>query len=529
MRRTLWFPLLPALGLLLVCLAWVGPGTDPARVDESGPLSKVDCWFKIPADYRIDCYRLLVPETRSFDKSVGPGQTLSLPVAIIRAGEDGTGKAQGAAAPDPVVYLAGGPGDGAWLDTDRIDWWWDYIASTDWVRKRDLVLFDQRGSGLVEPRIDCPEIEDVALPVLSETNDAAAVKLQRDAAANCARRLVSEGHNPGAYTSRDIAADLHDLFRALKVPAWNVYGLSYGTRLGLEYMRQYPADIRSAILDSVLPPEAQFMEEDAATTDRAFRMVFAACARQRTCHDAYGDLAARMTALVKRLDATPIILSRPNPEGSGRIEIAVDGDLLISRLFNLLYNRADIETVPQLIDIYDRDDRDEIERDIDGYVADYLGRKDFGDAMFLAVHCQEEVPFNDMAKAIAAYRRYPLLAGLAVGGEAGSFADTCNGWRNALPPQPLRASDNEPVVSDLPTLVLSGLFDPVTPPVYGRMAASHLVNGFYVEFDGIGHDALGNNSCANTIADRFLADPHAPPHDTCLGDSTPPDFLPPMK
>nr|WP_298690217.1 alpha/beta hydrolase [uncultured Dongia sp.] len=498
-------------------------GSMPAIAEQSS-LTGTDCWFKAPDDLTVDCYRLAVPETRDFDLAVGPGKMLSLPVAIIRAGKPYEERQA-----DPVVYLAGGPGDGAWLDSERIDWWWDFVSSTDWARKRDLILFDQRGSGLVEPRIDCPEMEKVAIRLLTTTDETLAAKLQQDAATTCAKRLVAEGHNPGAYTSRDGAADLHDLYQALKIPAWNVYGLSYGTRLGLEYMRQYPKDIRSVILDSVLPPEAQFLEEDATTTDRAFRMVFDACAQQPKCHSAYGDLGARMTALVERFDKIPLILLRPNPEGGSKITILLTGDLLISRLFNLLYNRADIETVPQLIDIYDREDMDEIERDFDDFVADYLGRPDFGDAMFMAVHCQEEVPFNDMAKAIAAYRRYPLLAGLATGGEAGSFAATCAAWRDALPAQPLRAADNEPVVSDLPTLVLSGLYDPVTPPVYGRSAASHLVNGFYLEFDGIGHDALGNDYCANVIAEKFLDQPQSPPRDPCLGEMTPPEFQMPVR
>lgn len=529
---TSWLPTYPLPNDGSVTAAWAETPLIPDKstaVDAAGVLDKVTCWFSVPQDFTIDCYRLTVPETRSFDQPVGPGKKLSLPVAIIRAGTDGTDTELGAVQADPVVYLAGGPGDGAWLDTDRIDWWWDYVASTDWARKRDFVLFDQRGSGLVEPRIDCPEIEDIALELLTMTDSAAAGKLQREAAAACAQRLVREGHNPGAYTSRDGAADLHDLFQALKVPAWNVYGLSYGTRLGLEYMRQYPADIRSVILDSVLPPEAQFLEEDAAMTDRAFRMVFEACARQQKCHAAYGDLSNRLTHLVQDLNKTPLSLRLPNPEDGQKVTVVLTGDLFISRLFNMLYNRADIEVVPQVIDMYERRDMDGINRDMESYVGDYLGRKDFGDAMFLGVHCQEEVPFNDMAKALAAYRRYPMLAGLAIGGEAGSFADTCNSWRNALPQQPLRTTDNEPVVSDLPTLVLSGLFDPVTPPVYGRMAASHLLNGFYIEFDGIGHDALGNDSCANIIADRFLTDPLSPPRDACLGDSRPPDFLPPVK
>ncbi len=509
MRFVSWFPLLVVLAL-----------PSAARAENSA-LAEVDCWFEAPAHVTVECYRLTVPETRDFDLSVGPGQTLSLPVAIIRAGKG--------ARPDPVVYLAGGPGDGAWLDPDRVEWWWEFVANTEWPRQRDLILYDQRGSGLVEPRIDCQELEVIALDLLTTSDAALAAKLQREAAAACAKRLVEEGHNPGAYTSRDSAADLHDLFQALNVPAWNVYGLSYGTRLGLEYMRQYPDDIRSVILDSVIPPEAQFLEGDAAVTDRAFRMVFDACAQEGPCRIRYPDLGARLTALVQRLDAEPLILARPHPDGDGSVKIVVDGNFLIGRLFTLLYNRADIEIVPQVIDFYDRGVEAEIARDVDEYIADYLGRADFGDAMFLGVHCQEEVPFNDMAKALSAYRRYPLLAGLAVGGESESFAETCAAWRAALPPQPLRASDNEPVTSELPTLLLSGLYDPVTPPAFARMAAAHLVNSYYLEFDGIGHDVLGNDACANVIARDFLERPRSPPRNICLGASIPPDFAKPVR
>jgi pimeloyl-ACP methyl ester carboxylesterase len=517
MRHLLWF-----LRIAFLSLFGIAAPFAVQSASAGSALEKTDCWFDIPKERTIDCYWLSVAETRSFDTIVGLGKVLKLPVVIIRASEIDTRPR-----PDPVVYLAGGPGDGAWLDAERVGWWWDFVAGTNWTRKRDLILFDQRGSGMVQPRIDCAELEKISLDLLATTDAAKAANLQRGAAAACAKRLLGMGFNPGAYASVDGAADLHDLFVALKLSTWNVYGLSYGTRLGLEYMRQYPGDIRSVLLDSVLPPQAQFMEDDAATTDRAFRMIFAGCARQPSCAKAYGNLETRLTDLVQRLDTHPLELRRPSPSGHGEITVMVTGELLISRLFNLLYNRTDIERVPQLIDIYDRDDRKQIEYDVDSFVADYLGRDDFGDAMFMSVHCQEEVPFNDMAKAVAAYRRYPLLTGLATGGEAGSLAAICDSWRKALPAQPLREADNEPVVSDIPTLVFSGLFDPVTPPVYGRMAAAHLVNGFYVEFDGYGHDLIGNDPCASKVYDRFLDDPRAPPRDTCLGQQTAPDFLMP--
>ena len=120
MRFVSWFPLLVVLAL-----------PSAARAENSA-LAEVDCWFEAPAHVTVECYRLTVPETRDFDLSVGPGQTLSLPVAIIRAGKG--------ARPDPVVYLAGGPGDGAWLDPDRVEWWWEFVANTEWPRQRYVIV-----------------------------------------------------------------------------------------------------------------------------------------------------------------------------------------------------------------------------------------------------------------------------------------------------------------------------------------------------------------------------------------------------
>ena len=101
------------------------------------------------------------------------------------------------------------------------------------------------------------------------------------AASECRARVEKEGHDPLSYTSRDSATDLHDLMSALKLQQWNVYGLSYGTRLALTYARDYPHDLRSLILDSVYLPESAFLEDDAWRTDRAFRVLFDGCRRER--------------------------------------------------------------------------------------------------------------------------------------------------------------------------------------------------------------------------------------------------------
>lgn len=505
----------------LPSLAWA-----EGRSDE-GPLQPTECWFKVPDSREVECFRLLVPETRDVSlrqRTDGAIFYLDLPVVIVR----GEGE-EGEVGPDPVVYLSGGPGDGAWVDSDRIEWWWDFIADNDWLSSRDFILFDQRGSGMSNPRIDCDDAQEVALRLLG-LPDAEADKLETESTSSCAAAIKAGGHDAAAYTSAENAEDLHDLFRALRIPNWNVYGLSYGTRLALEYMRRHPGDIRSVILDSVLPPQAQFFEDDAANTDRAFQYLLARCAADEDCARDYPDLDRRLLALVSRLDAAPLAISRPHPEGAvGSVRLRIDGSQLLYRLFGMLYNRDDIAYVPRLIDAYDRGIGEEIAADLDLYLADIYGRADFGDAMFLSVQCFEEMPFNDLAKAEAAYAQYPLTRGMALSGESSTYGAICQTWREAAGISQLRASDNEPVTSDLPTLILAGAYDPVTPPAYGRMAAEFLSRSFYIEFPDLGHDAIGNDSCANEVAAAFLDDPMTQPRPGCLEDPDPISFVAPAE
>lgn len=510
-----------ALGLKMGLVALFDWRPAPKTADD--PLAKVACWFEVPPGMVVDCYRLAVPETRDISLASGvqdSGRSLSLPVVIVRG-------VTTAAASDPIVYLAGGPGDGAWIDSERITWWWDFIARYDWLRTRDIILFDQRGSGLVTPRMDCANAQDMFLKTLSLAEEES-IWLQREDAEACAAALVKAGYNGAAYTSVDNAADLHDLFSALKVPRWNVYGLSYGTRLALEYMRQYPDDIRSVILDSVLPPQAQFFEDDAANTDRAFQFLLARCREDTGCSFSYPDLAARLLALVERLNRTPLMIERPHPEKAGRVTIRMDGNRLIYRFFSLLYNEADIGYLPRLIDAYDRNLQSAINADMDRYLWEIYGRADFGDAMYLSVQCFEELPFNDLAKANAAYGAYPLLVGLA-GGESGGYGVVCDAWRRGFEVDDVRDSDTAPVTSDIPTLIFAGSFDPVTPPDYARLAAGTLQHSYLFEFSHLGHDVLATDRCAHLIAETFLAAPGRDPASLCMQYKLSPSFSPPIR
>lgn len=496
----------------LLGLLW--PGADaPADTAKIAPgrLESTACWFTPPDKIAARCYRLSVPESRA-----GRGEKLlKLPVAVISVPETRRHD-------DPVIYLAGGPGDGAWLDADRIDFWWEFVADNAWLNQRDLILMDQRGTGLVEPRMDCTEYEEMQVAALGFGKDTEAARAAwREATAACRARVEREGHDPLSYTSRDSATDLHDLMVALGLKNWNVYGLSYGTRLALTYLRDYPHDLRSVILDSVYVPESDFIEDDAWRTDRAFRVLFDGCRRDKACNRDYPELERRTQALVARYERAPLETDVELPAG-GEAKVVLTGGMLLNYLFQNLYNRSGIETVPQIIDLFDRGDAASVQSEIGYMVELFLDRPDWGDALGLSVDCHEEVPFNDLAKLRTEYARYPLLKPFA---EEDSWGAACVDW----PMGPVDPLENAPIMSDVPTLLLTGLYDPITPPQYARLAGSRLPNSFYFEFLSAGHDVLSNEPCAGELAAQFLEDPMRMPVSTCMGRLRPPDFRPPVQ
>jgi len=120
--------------------------------------------------------------------------------------------------------------------------------------------------------------------------------------AKCRDNLLAADIDFSLYNGAVNAADADDLRRALGYEQANYYGTSYGTRLGLDLIRDYPAGVRSVILDSVYPPQAEFYTESGANLQRAMSYLFAACADDEGCATAYPELEATFYKAVARLD-----------------------------------------------------------------------------------------------------------------------------------------------------------------------------------------------------------------------------------
>ena len=289
-----------------------------------------ECQFRLPPGRDVTCGYVVVPEDRSSE--TGSERRVWLHVAIIHSKSDEP-------APDPIVYLGGGPGGHTSEYTYGIGRMFDRIY-----RSRDVIVFDQRGVGLSQPALDCPEVDAYSLemldknPTLEEETRSSLAVYQA-----CRDRLAAEGINLSAYNSAENAADVDDIRRALGYEAWNLYGVSYGTRLALTTMRDHPAGIRSVVLDSVVPLQADLLAEIGPNAERAMDLLFERCGADAACSTAYPDLEMFFFDVVERLNVAPITF-RVEP-----YDVLLDGDDLISILRQLLYISDVIPDLPRII------------------------------------------------------------------------------------------------------------------------------------------------------------------------------------
>jgi pimeloyl-ACP methyl ester carboxylesterase len=444
------------------------------------------CAFAVPSGTHPDCGYLVVPEDRARPDS----PVIRLHVAIFR-------NLAGTPVPDPVVHLAGGPGSSS-LEVAG------YILGRGLdavLAQRDLIFFDQRGTGASVPRLDCPERQAITSTLLdgslSRENAQAAVV---DAFQRCRERLLSQGIDLSAYQSAASAADLNDLRLALGVEQLNLYAVSYGTRLALTLMRDYPQAVRSAVLDSVYPLEVNLYTALAPNADRAFHVFFDRCASSPDCSAAYPDLRRVFYELVDQLNASPVPVSLF--AGGAERPVRLDGDLLIDVLFVGLYNPAVTASMPQMIYDIRQGDFSILE----GRLALYFETSS-ALGMQMAVQCAEEFPFNSPEEAFAAAQGIqPQIAAYYPASVQPLFT-VCREWATVLP----SANENLPVASDLPVLVLAGEYDPITPPEWGRSAAQHLPHSYFYEFPGHGHWVTRSSRCAVAMALAFWNEPAVDP------------------
>ncbi|MER5203762.1 alpha/beta fold hydrolase [Streptomyces sp. NPDC002825] len=456
----------------------------------------------IPDLARAYCGTLTVPENRSHRH----GRRITLAVAIIPA-------VTGRPAPDPIVWLAGGPGDDAVSEIPM-------AVAGGLNRDRDVIFMSQRGTYSADPELTCPNIDEFNARALGLVSNVQSTRrLHVEATRECRARVVARGADPGAYNDIESSADYDDLRKALGIRKWNVFGISYGTHLALNYMRLHPDGIRSVGIDGVLPPSLAGGAITWKAAREGFDGLFKACEQQTACNTRYPNLKSTFLRLVSELEAHPVTTTVTVPVHPEPVKVVLDGSNLVTWLTSATHVAAG---VPRSLDELAHGNPRRIAEQLAGgkYSPAAIGRTSHG--LVYGIFCSQWTPYESRADIIRGGRQaFPTFprSMLANAPQLAWLHDDCRAWDVPAAPPWIR----DVTRSDIPTLALSGGFDAQTAPSNGAYVARTLSRSTAVTVPYVAHVVFADSTCAQTITRSFFDTPTAP-NTSCLAGLRPPTF-----
>jgi pimeloyl-ACP methyl ester carboxylesterase len=430
-------------------------GLRPTR--HLGKLAFTPCTLSAPlgtGSLEAQCTTLSVPE----DRAHPTGRHIDLAIAWLPA--------TGEALPDPVVMLAGGPGQGALESFPTIAGAFNEVRKT-----RHVILVDQRGTGGSNPLV-CKDAQGKSAVLEEETDSMAQA---RDFAVRCAASLAKRA-DPRFYTTGEAIDDLDAVRAAIGAPSLNLVGVSYGTRVAQQYARRYAAHTRTITLDGVVPNALVLGNEHARNLEDSLARQFARCRAQPSCAGALGDPRTQLNALLARVDvAPPLVNYRDGQTGEPRTERLTRGHIAtLARMFAYAPQIAGLlplELHEAMLGRY------EPLMALSRLVTSTLGEQ-IMHGMQLSVICTEDADGLVLD---------PKDAKSLIGTDLVTVLRAqCEAWPHGKRDPQFRT----PLSGNVPVLLLSGEFDPVTPPRYGEQVKATLPKARHLVVRGQGHNVL---------------------------------------
>jgi len=255
----------------------------------------------------VICGRVTVPETHGADG----GETIPLAFAVLKSRAV-------APAPDPVIYLHGGPGGYTVQSIPMNAKLFDFLRG-----RRDIVLFDQRGSGISDRTIACyNQLAEEFLAFVEPDED---TMFGADGPlATCLTETVDGGTDLEPYNTTQSATDVRAIMHALGYPEYNAFGISYGTKLGQELLRTAPEGLRSVVIDSISRVDNPAYDTNGVPADQALGWVVDYCMAEEACAAAYPDLEETINAAGRRLAEEPKVTLSGEELDQGFMEKILD-------------------------------------------------------------------------------------------------------------------------------------------------------------------------------------------------------------
>jgi pimeloyl-ACP methyl ester carboxylesterase len=448
------------------------------------------------ASVEAQCTTLPVPENTALPQ----GRQVRLHIAWIPAAENGT------LAPDPVFLLAGGPGQSAAESYPQVA-----PAFREVLKTRNVILVDQRGTGQSNPlRCEEPDADDDAGGAAPAKGDADKAAQARRFAEHC-RDALAKKADLRFYTTTDAVRDLDLVRQAIGAAKIDLVGVSYGTRVAQQYAMRHPASTRAIVLDSVAPNSLILGNDFARNLEQALDLQFGRCGKVAACAKALGDPRSRLDALMARLRSDPPLVRYRDAATNRMREDRLQPDDVAGLMRMYAYAPLASALLPLQL-------KEASEGRFDGLMAmsKMLGGTMAGQLMLgmqLSVICSEDA---------YGLKDNPDDATTLLGNQ---FADYLGAQCQVWPKGAMPADFHVPLATSVPALLMSGEFDPVTPPRYGAEVASHLPNARHLVVRGQGHNVIGVG-CMPKLFAQFLENADAKALDARCLDSVP--YTPPF-
>lgn len=420
----------------------------------------------VPTNLKVDCYRY-----ENGDSSTA--------FALLKSSKKGK---------EPVLFLHGGPGGRALKD--RHIW---LSPKSKILDSHDLILLDQKGSGESEPSLDCLETDE---------------GLNGESISACRARLSAQGINFSAYQIEKIAEEIVDLRVSLGIKKWNLYGVSFGSRIALELMNIDGTSVNTVVLDSPLPSHVPAYDSLPQASERAINLTLDKCEERKECDFSLltqpildcsyikNQISNCLEDLLRQLDESPVTYS------DGNAVISIDDSVFALELVNTLAHPEGVSVVPRAVMLA-----------LDGKIAEAMnslftinvegyskGDKLSEGAQFSS-ECLDELPKNNPS-----IESYQTSLASALSERERVLQEICKIWINVSP------SSNEPSVNpksfDSKALILSGSLDPITPSEWAVKTKEILPNAILVIRDEWTHAPSLSDPCAKELVSHFFSTGH---------------------
>jgi len=383
---------------------------------------------------------------------------------------------------DPVFLIQGGPGGSSVEMAKQI-----HAAFQDVRKNRDLIFVDQRGTGKSNP---------MKCKTPPENLKQMAEELQEEWADNEIKRCAEEFKDTGKfYTTSYAVGDLEKVRVTLGYESINLWGGSYGTRVAMEYAREYPQHLRSMVLDGVAPVELALPDYFARDAMQSLIKINEQCVKDEECFALYGNMLDKISIILARLEKAeaedkPIAINYINSQNNQVETSRLNSKEFSGLIFLALYSRDLSALFPQIISDAEKE-RYQALIGLNNLSTKSFNQLNVSDAMRYSVVCNEDRhvlnPHSD---------ELPKMF------LASSFAKDMDKVCAVWPKANVSESYFQPLKTDVPSLLLSGGFDPVTPELWAKSASLHMSNSLSLVAPG-GHHIVSMEGCVPQLIAQF--------------------------